>query len=95
MNRFTHGFAAIVWAPAAPEINAINSPSPVNVSTIAAPYVSAIRTGLSENLVKYETVIGIMGKTQGVSNAANAAPMASHKKLPTPPDREVFNAVLA
>jgi hypothetical protein len=60
-------------------------PNAVNVRTIPAPYTKAVMRALLRLapawLVKYDTVIGIIGNTHGVSrdNAPMAA--ANHRKL--------------
>ena len=85
--RLTHGLDAMDWAPAAPTTRAIMTPIPVKVITMDAPYTNDILMALARScpcFVKYETVRGIMGKTQGVRSEANPAPMARKIKGQNP-----------
>ena len=79
MPRLSHGLAANWLSPAAPNPIARTAPTAVNVITIPAPYTSAWATACRRvvvpRLVKYETVMGTIGNTHGVSN--ESAPMSA------------------
>ncbi len=88
MMIFTHGFAAKSEMPVAPKITAKAKPRAVNVPIIPRAYASESRSALpltfSERFAKKDTVMGIIGKTQGVSNADAPAPIAKSRNDHTP-----------
>ena len=77
---FIHGFAAKSPAPDAPRVKDKSNPKVVKINIIPSAYNDAENIGLlssfSPSFVKYETVIGIIGNTQGVNNAKNPIPKA-------------------
>src|SRR5262249_42203334 len=80
-KRFIHGLAATLFTPAGPAMSVNASPRPAKVKMIPKQYMRACLTAAHVEpcwfLVKKETVIGIIGKTQGVSNARSPNPIAS------------------
>src|SRR6188768_3675311 len=86
MDRFTHGFAAKRFRPAAPATAASALPRTVKVSTIPRPYSAAVPTArprvAAALLVKYDTVIGTIGNTHGVSSDSAPIVIASHRNAP-------------
>src|SRR6185503_18512745 len=83
MARFTQGFAAKRFRPAAPATAASALPRTVKVSTMPSPYRAAVPTArprvAAALLVKYDTVIGTIGNTHGVSNDNAPIEIASQR----------------
>ena len=81
ISRLIHGFAAKRFIPEAPTNIASSIPSTVNVAIIPIEYMLASLIALprspAEWFVKYETVIGIIGNTHGVSSEAAPSVIAS------------------
>ena len=73
--KFIYGFEANLFNPLAPKRSAIKKPAILNERIIPREYKSASITGFacsaSCRFVKYETVIGINGNTQGVRRDNN------------------------
>src|SRR5579883_2610972 len=94
--RLTHGLAAICITAVAPTSPASASPTAVNVAMMPTPNSRACRTA-SRRVgalcsVKYATVIGTIGNTQGVSSDSAPADAASQARpavtaRPSPPRR--------
>ena len=79
--KFIHGLFAKRLRPVAPAMIETPIPRIVNVPIIPALYKSA-EVRLDSPSFFFEkklTVMGIIGKTQGVKRARNPAEMASHK----------------
>ena len=91
IRRLTHGLAANWLMPVAPSKAARPRPRPVNVKTIPSEYTSAclIPSDLraSAFLVKYDTVIGIMGNTHGVAREIAPMVIASQRNGKNPLER--------
>src|SRR5579863_1996496 len=83
-RRFTHGLPASIVTPAAPTSTASARPSAVKLAMMPNPKTSAwridVRRSVAAWLVKYDTVIGTIGKTHGVSSDSAPADAASQMK---------------
>ena len=81
ISRLIHGFAAKRFIPAAPTNIASSIPSSVNVAMMPSEYIVASLIAFArlpaEWFVKYETVIGIIGNTHGVSSDSAPSVTAS------------------
>src|SRR5580704_14343051 len=88
MKPFTQGLLPSCTTPNGPTMVLIKTPSPVNRTTIPRQNTTACSTPSRRlpvcRFIKYDTVNGIMGKTQGVKMAASPAPKAVSKNRPKP-----------
>src|SRR5260370_31933989 len=88
MKIFTHGLFPSCTTPKGPAITLVRNPSPVNRTTIPRQNTTACKTPSRRlpdcRFTKYETVKGIIGKTQGVKMAASPAPNAVRRNKPKP-----------
>src|SRR6202162_6621681 len=90
MKPFTQGLLPSCTTPNGPAMVFIKTPRPVNKTTIPRQKTTACSRPSRRlpvcRLIKYDTVNGIMGKTQGVKMAASPAPKAVSKNRPKPDD---------
>ena len=92
MTRLTQGLAANLFIPAAPNSTANATPRAVKVRMIPSAKISASRIAPARCpaawFVKYETVIGTIGKTHGVKSESAPTDIASqmndHKERSRP-----------
>src|SRR5437016_4952268 len=88
MKIFTHGLLPSCTTPKGPAITFVRNPSPVNRTMIPTQNTTACNTPSRRvpdcRFTKYETVNGIIGKTQGVKIAASPAPNAVRRNKPKP-----------
>src|SRR5579862_7855665 len=94
--RFIHGFVA-KSRMFFPNASSKTKASPTYVNTMPAEKISASRIArpweMCLRLVKKLTVIGIIGKTQGVTSEIAPATAAAQRNASRPLDDEVFPAV--
>src|SRR5262245_811800 len=81
MNPFTQGFDPSATIPNGPRISRIASPSPLKSTMIPRQNTAACIT-LPFWCRKYDIVIGIIGKTQGVKIDARPNPNAVSRNAP-------------
>src|SRR5437016_6247235 len=87
MNPLTHGFEPSCCTPTGPAMALTRRPSPAKRTTIPRQNTIACDNAFLR-VRKNETVIGIIGKTQGVKIDASPAPNAVRRnqaKLSSPP----------
>src|ERR1035438_2173475 len=81
MNPLTHGLAPRFFTPAGPSSKVVTRPSPEKSTTIprqkTTAWVTESRRPPDWRLRKYDMVMGIMGKTQGVKIDARPKPNAT------------------
>src|SRR5207248_7210437 len=89
---FTQGFEPSCFTPTGPSTAVTSSPNPENRTTMPRQKTIACasppRFSPDCRLRKYDMVIGIMGKTQGVKMHARPAPNATRRNAPQPCDSE-------
>ena len=88
MNPFTHGLEPSCTTPNGPRMAVVSRPSPENSTMIPRQKTTACATPSRRppagRFRKYDMVMGIMGKTQGVKMEARPKPNATSRNAPKP-----------